>query len=199
MVRSRSRDPSLQLVMTRVLEAPRDLVFRAWTDPELEKRWSAPLGLTVPVCETDPRPGGAWRLCMRTPVGEELWVGGVYRQVRPPDRLVATTPGRIPTGLPVRKRSSRSPRRVRPADRDGLPPGRFDTVEAREGHGEGWAECFDKLERVLAAGGWSGRLSISLSPFDVSVRQEPMARVSIPRRRLGSPPNPIGRSQRCSS
>ena len=91
---------SLQLVMTRVFEAPRELVFRAWIDPELEKRWSSPLGVTVPVCETDPRPGGAWRLCMRTPVGEELWAAGVYRQVRAPERLVTTHAWENPDGTP---------------------------------------------------------------------------------------------------
>jgi uncharacterized protein YndB with AHSA1/START domain len=145
---------SLQLVMTRVFEAPRDLVFRAWIDPQLEKRWSSPLGVTVPVCETDPRPGGAWRLCMRTPVGEELWAAGVYRQVLAPERLVTTHAWENPDGTPghqtvitvtLAERGRRTEMTFRQAG--------FDSAEAREGHGEGWAECFDKLEWVLARGG----------------------------------------------
>lgn len=142
---------SLQLVMTRVFEAPRGLVFRAWIDPQLGKRWSAPLGVTVPVCETDPRPGGAWRLCMRTPLGEELWAAGVYRQVRAPERLVTTHAWENPDGTPgqqtvitvtLAERGRRTEMTFRQAG--------FDSAEALEGHGEGWAECFDKLERVLA-------------------------------------------------
>ena len=55
------------LTITRVFDAPRDLVFKAWTDSALGNEWSAPRGFTVTAFEADLRPGGAWRLGMRTP------------------------------------------------------------------------------------------------------------------------------------
>jgi uncharacterized protein YndB with AHSA1/START domain len=63
-----------------VFDAPRDVVFKAWTDSAPSNDWSAPRVFTVAAFEADLRPGGAWRLCMRTPEGKELWVGGVYRE-----------------------------------------------------------------------------------------------------------------------
>jgi uncharacterized protein YndB with AHSA1/START domain len=94
---------------------------------------------------------------MRTPVGEQPWVGGGYRQVRPPDRLVATHAWKNPDGTPgpetvITVTLAEYGRRTEMVFRQAG----FDTVEARESHGEGWAECFDKRERVLVAGDWSG-------------------------------------------
>jgi uncharacterized protein YndB with AHSA1/START domain len=62
------------LTITRVFDAPRNLVFKAWTDTAPGNDWSAPRRFTVALFEADLRPGGAWRLCMRTPDGEEPWV-----------------------------------------------------------------------------------------------------------------------------
>src|SRR2546430_477281 len=76
--------------MTREFKAPRRLVFDAWTRPELLARWFGPRGWTVPVCEIDLRPGGAYRYVMRGPAGEEMIMRGVYREIVPPERLVCT-------------------------------------------------------------------------------------------------------------
>jgi uncharacterized protein YndB with AHSA1/START domain len=75
------------LTITRVFDAPRDVVFKAWTDSAPSNDWSAPRGFTVAAFEADLRPGGAWRLRMRTPEGKELWVRGIYREIVRFDRL----------------------------------------------------------------------------------------------------------------
>src|SRR3981081_2563312 len=77
-----------EVVITRVFDAPRALVFRAWTDPQHLARWWGPQGFSNPVCETDVRIGGAWRIVMRGPDGAEYPGGGVYREIVVPERLV---------------------------------------------------------------------------------------------------------------
>jgi len=79
-----------EIVMTRVFNAPRRLVWAAWTRPEYVARWFGADGWTVPVCEIDLRPGGSYRYVMRGPSGEEVTMRGVYRDVVPPERLVST-------------------------------------------------------------------------------------------------------------
>lgn len=76
------------VVVSRVLDAPRELVWKAWTDPRHVARWWGPHGFTNPVCELDVRPGGAQRIVMRAPDGTEYPCTGVYREVMPPERLV---------------------------------------------------------------------------------------------------------------
>jgi uncharacterized protein YndB with AHSA1/START domain len=78
------------VVLTRVFDAPRRLVFEAWTRPEALAQWFGPKGFTVPSCETDPREGGVFRLCMRSPDGKNYWVRGAYREIVAPERLVIT-------------------------------------------------------------------------------------------------------------
>jgi len=80
-----------KIAMTRVFDAPRSLVFDAWTKPELLKRWLGVRGgWTFAVCEVDLRVGGAYRFVWRGPTGAEMGMGGVYREIVRPDRLVAT-------------------------------------------------------------------------------------------------------------
>ena len=80
--------PIKELTFTRVLDAPRELVFRAWTDPVQLARWWGPNGFTAPVCELDVRPGGAIRIDMLGPDGRFFLMGGEYREIVPPERLV---------------------------------------------------------------------------------------------------------------
>lgn len=77
--------------MRRLFDAPRHLVFEAMTRPEHIRRWWGRLGegYSVPVCEVDLRPGGAWRFVNRHPKGEAAF-HGVYREIAPPERLVFT-------------------------------------------------------------------------------------------------------------
>src|SRR6188474_883021 len=85
--------PSEQdIEMTRLFDAPRHLVFEAMTKPEHVKQWWGRLGegYSVPVCEIDLRPGGAWRFVNRTPKGQLVAFRGVYREVMPPERVVYT-------------------------------------------------------------------------------------------------------------
>jgi uncharacterized protein YndB with AHSA1/START domain len=80
-----------EIAMTRVFDAPRSLVFDAWTKPGLLKRWLGVRGgWTFAVCEVDLRVGGAYRFVWRGPDGSEMGMGGVYREIVRPERLVAT-------------------------------------------------------------------------------------------------------------
>ncbi|MGH9500771.1 MAG: SRPBCC family protein [Terriglobales bacterium] len=81
-----------ELVMTRVLQAPRSLVFDAFTKPELVRRWLlGPDGWSMPVCEIDLRVGGSYRYVWRNDRdGTEMGMGGVYREIVVPERLVST-------------------------------------------------------------------------------------------------------------
>jgi uncharacterized protein YndB with AHSA1/START domain len=80
-----------EIRMTRLFNAPRALVFEAMTKPEHVRQWWGRLGegYSVPVCEIDLRPGGAWRFVNRHPGGEAAF-HGEYREIAPPDRLVFT-------------------------------------------------------------------------------------------------------------
>src|SRR5579872_6853405 len=77
-----------ELTITRVFDAPRALVFKAWTDPKHLAQWWGPHTFTNPVCELDVRTGGAFRIVMRGPDGAEHPARGVYGEVKPPERLV---------------------------------------------------------------------------------------------------------------
>ena len=80
-----------EIVVTRVFNAPRQLVFDAFTKPELLKRWLfGPGDWTLEVCEVDLRVGGSYRYVWRGPRGEEMGMGGIHREVVPPERIVAT-------------------------------------------------------------------------------------------------------------
>jgi uncharacterized protein YndB with AHSA1/START domain len=75
---------------TRFFDAPRERVFEAWTKAEHLEHWFGPNGFTVHSAEADARPGGVFRLCMRSPDGKDYWVRGAYREVAAPERLVIT-------------------------------------------------------------------------------------------------------------
>jgi uncharacterized protein YndB with AHSA1/START domain len=81
-----------EIRLTRLFDAPRNLVFDAMSKPEHITQWWGRLGdgYSVPVCEVDLRPGGAWRFVNRTPKGELAAFYGVYREVAPPERVVFT-------------------------------------------------------------------------------------------------------------
>lgn len=100
-----------EAAITRVLDAPRELVWKEWTEPERMAAWWGPGRFTVPFCEIDPRPGGVFLRCMRSPEGRDLWVTGVFREVVEPERLVFTDSFADAEGNVV------------PAERYGLGPG----------------------------------------------------------------------------
>jgi uncharacterized protein YndB with AHSA1/START domain len=77
-----------EIVMTRVFDAPRNLVFDAFSKPELLKRWFGPRGWSMVTCDVDLRVGGGFRFIMRGPDGKDLGMRGTYRELAPPDRSV---------------------------------------------------------------------------------------------------------------
>ncbi|MFZ5781370.1 MAG: SRPBCC family protein [Pseudomonadota bacterium] len=79
-----------ELVLTRLIDAPREKLYRAWTEPELLKQWFAPKPWRTPVVELDVRPGGSILFVMRGPDGQEMPNRGVYLDVVPNERLVTT-------------------------------------------------------------------------------------------------------------
>lgn len=90
-----------ELVITRVFDAPRELVFKAWTDPKHVAQWWGPHGFTNPVCELDVRPGGAIRIHMRGPDGTVYPMTGVYQEIVEPTRLVFSSAALDEQGTPL--------------------------------------------------------------------------------------------------
>ena len=79
-----------EIAMTRAFDAPRNLVFEAWTKPEHVRQWWGLRSSTMLVCEGDVRPGGSWRYVTREENGAEVPFTGVYQEITPPERLVYT-------------------------------------------------------------------------------------------------------------
>ena len=79
-----------RMVITRVFDAPRELVWKAWTDPKYVMQWWGPKGFTSPVCKIDFRVGGKFLFCMRTPDGQEGWNGGEYHEIVPYEKIVSS-------------------------------------------------------------------------------------------------------------
>ena len=101
---ARKNDPSAksrELVITRIFDAPRELVWKAWTDPEHLTRWWGPKGFTSPACKIDLRVGGKYLFCMRSPEGKDFWSTGVYREIVEPERIVWTDSFADEKGNPV--------------------------------------------------------------------------------------------------
>jgi uncharacterized protein YndB with AHSA1/START domain len=77
-----------RMVITRVFDAPRALVWEAWTNPKYVMQWWGPKGFTAPVCKIDFRVGGKFLYCMRSPDGQEGWNGGEYHEIVPHEKIV---------------------------------------------------------------------------------------------------------------
>ncbi len=85
-------------VISRTVNAPRELVWRAYTEPEHLKRWFGPKGFTMPTCSMDLRPGGVFHYCMRSPDGFEMWGKWIFHEIVRPERLVNTVSFSDPQG-----------------------------------------------------------------------------------------------------
>ena len=79
-----------RMVVSRVFDAPRELVWKAWTDPKYVMQWWGPKGFTAPVCQMDFRVGGKFLCCMRAPDGQEFWNGGEYHEIDPNEKIVSS-------------------------------------------------------------------------------------------------------------
>ena len=83
-------DKSERMVVTRIFDAPRELVWKAYTDPDYVMQWWGPKGFTSPFCRMDFRVGGKYLLCMRSPDGQEFWNGGEYHEIVPHEKIVSS-------------------------------------------------------------------------------------------------------------
>jgi uncharacterized protein YndB with AHSA1/START domain len=140
-----------ELVITRVFDAPRELVWKAWTDRGHVLKWLGPKHFTAVDFELEPRPGGAWHSRMRGPDGAEYSNGGTVREVDEPERLVFTFAWDAEDGTPGRQMQIT----ITFAEREGktemtFSQGVFESAEDRDGHREGWSESFDRLAEYLA-------------------------------------------------
>ena len=138
------------LVITRDFDAPRSLVFKAWTSPEHLMRWWGPHGFTVLSCDMDLRVGGAWHLRMRSPTGVEDRQVGVIRELVEPELLVFSYAFADESGKPGHETTVT----VRFADLGAKPEGKtrltvhqavFESVKVRDDHVNGWGEALDHL------------------------------------------------------
>lgn len=134
------------LMMTRMFDAPRELVFQAWTRPEHLAHWWGPKDFQLPACEMDFRPGGSYRLCMRAPDGVDHWLWGTYREIVEPERIVFTWDRVDAEGNPrsstlVTLTLTEQGNRTRLSLHQAV----FETVEDRDEHEGGWGECLDRL------------------------------------------------------
>lgn len=150
-----------ELTINRTFDAPRELVWRAWTVPEYTMRWWGPKGFTAPLSTIDLRVGGRYLNCMRSPEGQDFWSTGVYREIVAPERLVCSDsfsdeqgnivpasyygmgddiPLELQVTVTFEEIDGKTQMRLR---HEGFPP---DMVEMCL---EGWNQSFDKLAESL--------------------------------------------------
>jgi uncharacterized protein YndB with AHSA1/START domain len=152
-----TRRDGRDLVLESIIDAPREKLFRAWTEPALMQQWFAPLPWTTPHAETDPRPGGSSFVVMRSPEGEEFPNRGVYLEVRKDERLVFTD------AYTAAWEPSDKPFFTAVLSFEALPGGRTRYVarachwtdadcDAHEkmGFHEGWSQCAEQLAALVA-------------------------------------------------
>jgi len=159
--------PEQALVIERIFDAPRELVWKAWTEPERAMRWWGPRGFTSPVCKIDFRVGGKYLFSMQSPEfndGKPIWSTGVYRDIVTLERIVATDSFADENGnvVPATEYGMGAdfPREMvtivtfedigdgktkMTLRHEGMP------ADMRESAGTGWSESFDKLAEMLAA------------------------------------------------
>jgi uncharacterized protein YndB with AHSA1/START domain len=150
------------IVITRIFDAPRELMWKAWTDPERLKRWWGPKNFTSPFCKNDFRVGGKYLYCMRSPDGQDVWSTGVYREIVPLERIVYTdsfadekgnvvpaTYYSMSTDFPLELQvnltfEEKDDKTKMTLSHVGIPEGQMrDLTEV------GWNESFDKLAKVM--------------------------------------------------
>jgi uncharacterized protein YndB with AHSA1/START domain len=151
-----SKSSDRELVLTRVVDAPREKLFQGWTDPKLMVQWFAPAPLTTIVHEVDPRPGGVFRVTMRDPNGTEYPANGVYLEVVKNERIVTTDayerawqPSAKPFMTSIITFEDAGPGKTKYTAR-----ALHWTKEDRETHEkmgfhEGWGQCLDQLVALV--------------------------------------------------
>lgn len=135
--------------LRRTIKAPREKVFEAWTQPEQMKRWACPEGVTLESVESDPRPGGTYRLAMRGEEGERHTAHGSYRVVEPPARLVYTWDWEEEDQAMGETVVTVEFLVVDEGTEVVLVHRGFPAPEAAGGHEEGWGSCLNKLQALF--------------------------------------------------
>jgi uncharacterized protein YndB with AHSA1/START domain len=142
-----STDTGTSLRISRIVNADREAVFRAWTEPEQIKRWSCPEGMNVADSQVDLTVGGRYRLRMESANGKAHTAVGVYREIESPSRLVYTWDWEEEsigeTLVTVEFNDLGESTEVV------LVHELFPSAEAKVGHEEGWTSCFNQLEKVF--------------------------------------------------
>ena len=142
------------LSITRIFDAPRALVYEAFSNPEHAKKWMGPRGFVATHFEQDARPGGHWRACLHQTEewnGQknypDLWQGGVFKEIVPPERVVYTFAWEGDGGQPTRETLISIQFTELDGDRTQMDfhQSFFDSVELRDGHNLGWNSSFDCL------------------------------------------------------
>ena len=157
---------SIEIV--RIFDAPRELVYEAWTDPEHMTQWWGPKAFTNHSCKLDVRPGGAWQIVMRSPDGMDFRCEGIYSEVAPPERLVFTNDAVDQNDKPLLKGFTTVIFEEHPGNKTKL------TLQTRaeglvdfapqmlKGMDQGWSQSFDKLAaHVSAACDWKSPIAAS--------------------------------------
>ena len=140
----------LTLVLERVFDAPRHLVFEAWTKQEHLIQWCAPEGFTIPEAHGEFREGGEWYTLMISPEGEKCRVSGVYLEIIPDELIVMShgwldNDGRRPHETVVKVRFSDEGKQTKIALEQSI----FKSVASRDGHNGGWTSSFNRLDQLL--------------------------------------------------
>jgi len=154
------KDNNIKLQITRVFDAPRELVFKAWTDPDQFKQWfgaAACDGASLRSVKVDARVGGKYRLQMRQANGEYFTSVGTYREVKPPERIVFTwefekdgsgdefgevEPPEMLVTVEFKTRGKQTELI--------LTHEKFATTQSRDGHNEGWNRCLNALGEFVS-------------------------------------------------
>ncbi len=160
--KSTKRAPAGELVITRTFDAPRETVWRYFTEPDLMKKWWGPRGYTAPQVRTDLRVGGELVVCMRSPEGRDIWSKGVYKELVPKERIVSTdsfadeksnvvpaTYYGMNADFPLELQISMKFEEHEGKTRFTLRHSGFPAAADRDGARTGWGQSFDKLEEVL--------------------------------------------------
>jgi uncharacterized protein YndB with AHSA1/START domain len=140
----------LELTVSRLIDAPRALVFKAWTQQEHAARWWGPRGFTTVSCQLDASLGGTFRIAMRGPDGTVRTKRGVYREITEPERLVFTYAWEDANGNPGHEMhitvtfEAQGQRTLLTLHQTG-----FEDVPERDSHHSGWTSCMERFAEYM--------------------------------------------------
>lgn len=150
MMAAHTEQRTLELRIERVIRAPRERVFEAFVNPDDLRRWSAPEGAEVMDGSSDVRVGGKWSVVMNVAAQNRRYhAEGVYREIKRPERLVYTHYW-LTDHPPVETLITITFEDLGDSTRVVMVHAGFQSMESRDGHFDGWRNCFDQLERLLA-------------------------------------------------